>query len=579
MVERRVSSRFVLSSLTVCTFTWLGCGPSLQSARPVVTPMDPPIAPFWTLLQREGVPPPPARAEDRVSALIAEAERHFRAGQDEMRVGHSDAAQVEFDRAVGLLSEPRYGEAEPRVREYRKRLITRISAYDLRGIADPESLPGRRDTPATIDELLALSATLEAPLPAQELRSALQSDLAAGGHDIGIPLNDQVLSYIALFQGRLHDFIEVGMKRATRYLPMIQSVFRAEGLPLDLAYVPLIESAFDPNALSRAKARGVWQFMAGTALENGLRSDWFVDERSDPAKATVAAARYLKTLVGLFSGDWHLALASYNGGPGRVQKAIKRVGSEDFWALSANATALPRETREYVPMILAAIVIARNPVQYGFDIVPEPPAEYEGLTVTHPVDLRRVALWAQTTLDEIQDLNPELLRWTTPLKDTQYELRVPMGTAERVSTRMEETPEVELVTLGWYTVVKGDTLTGVARKLRVTRSDLAQANDLKITALVVPGQKLMIPREVTPAGPASVQPIPVASVYTPPQPALDGPVGANRPKVSYVVQEGDTLFSIARLFRTTVASLQNWNGIDGSFIAAGNKLTIYTDSD
>jgi membrane-bound lytic murein transglycosylase D len=230
-------------------------------------------------------------------------------------------------------------------------------------------------------------------------------------------------------------------------------------------------------------------------------------------------------------------------------------------------------------MILAAIVIARNPVQYGFEIAPEPPAEYEALRVTHPVDLRRVALWAQTTLDEIQDLNPELLRWTTPLKDTQYELRVPMGTAEQISTRMEETPEVELVTLSWYTVVKGDTLTAIARKLRVTRSDLAQANELKITALVVPGQKLMIPREVIPQAPAAVQPTPVASVYTTPQPSLDGPAGASRAKVSYVVQEGDTLFSIARLFRTTVTSLQNWNGIDGSFIAAGNKLTIYTDPD
>jgi membrane-bound lytic murein transglycosylase D len=215
-------------------------------------------------------------------------------------------------------------------------------------------------------------------------------------------------------------------------------------------------------------------------------------------------------------------------------------------------------------------------VQYGFDIVPDPPAEYEALTVTHPVDLRRVAQWAQTTLDEIQDLNPELLRWTTPLKDAQYELRVPMGTAGQISTGMEETPAVELVTLSWYTVVKGDTLTGIARKLGVTRSDLAQANDLKITALVVPGQKLMIPREIVPA-PAAVQPTPVASVYTAQPPALDGPVAANRSKVSYVVQEGDTLFSIARQFRTTVASLQNWNGIEGSLIAAGDSLAIYTD--
>ena len=170
-----------------------------------------------------------------------------------------------------------------------------------------------------------------------------------------------MLAYIELFQGRLHDFIEEGMKRGSKYLPMIQSVFRAEGLPLDLAYVPLVESAFKPNALSRAKAKGVWQFMTGTALENGLRRDWYIDERSDPEKATVAAAKYLRTLSKMFDGDWHLALASYNGGPGRMQRAMKRAGLDDFWSLAAKPKLLPRETREYVPMILAAIVIARNP--------------------------------------------------------------------------------------------------------------------------------------------------------------------------------------------------------------------------
>src|SRR2546428_2623893 len=155
------------------------------------------------------------------------------------------------------------------------------------------------------------------------------------------------------------------MTRGRKSLPMIQSVFRAEGLPLDLAYVPLVESAFKPSALSRTKAKGVWQFMSGTALENGLRRDWYIDERSDPEKATIAAAKYLGTLAKLFDGDWHMALASYNGGPGRLQRALKVARVSDFWTLSAKSKLLPRETREYVPMILAAIVIARNPAQYG----------------------------------------------------------------------------------------------------------------------------------------------------------------------------------------------------------------------
>ena len=176
-----------------------------------------------------------------------------------------------------------------------------------------------------------------------------------------------MLSYVELFTGRLKGYLEEGLSRGAHYLPMIQDVFRAEGLPLDLAYVPLIESAFKPNALSRAKAKGMWQFMRGTALENGLKHDWYIDERADPEKATRAAAKYLKTLYGMFD-DWHLALASYNGGPGRVQRAMKRSGRDDFWKLSATTRYLPRETRDYVPLILAAIVIARNPAQYEMNV-------------------------------------------------------------------------------------------------------------------------------------------------------------------------------------------------------------------
>ena len=158
---------------------------------------------------------------------------------------------------------------------------------------------------------------------------------------------------------------------------MIQEVFRAEGLPLDLAYIPVIESGFKTNALSKASAKGPWQFMRATATEQGLKTDWYIDERSDPEKATVAAAQYLKTLHKMFDGDWHLVLAAYNGGLGRVQRAMKRSGQDDFWSLSSSSRYLPRETREYVPLILAAIIVAKNPSQYGFDITAEEPIAYE----------------------------------------------------------------------------------------------------------------------------------------------------------------------------------------------------------
>jgi membrane-bound lytic murein transglycosylase D len=360
---------------------------------------------------------------------------------------------------------------------------------------------------------------------------------------------------------------------------MIQNVFRAEGLPLDLAYVPLVESAFKANALSRVRAKGVWQFMAGTAVENGLRRDWYIDERSDPEKATVAAAKYLRTLSNLFDGDWHLALASYNGGPGRLQRAIKSARIDDFWKLSEKPRLLPRETREYVPMILAAIVIARNPAQYGFDFEPEPAPAYERVTLPRAVDLRRVAEWTDASVDEIQALNPELRRWTTPVKDTDYELKVPAGTSDVVLARLAGAPAADVAALKYYTVKRGETLPMVARKLSVSKTDLAEANYLHVTARLTAGQKLIVPREATVLMAARAdRGVPVAEARRTVAEAgeLAEATTSNRVKAVYQVKRGDTLGSVARLFQTTVASIKSWNPfLDGDRLTTGQRLTVY----
>jgi membrane-bound lytic murein transglycosylase D len=369
------------------------CGSSLRTQGPIARPSGLSSAhevsaqPVSTATVIEQAP-----VEDPVLTLIASSDRHFRAGQAELEQGHFEAAKQEFNKSLDVLLESPYGaRTEPRIREHFDRLVDRISAYEVRALAAGDGFTEKKYEPASIDELLALSTTFGTPAADAELKDTVQADTAH--HDIPIPLNQRVLAYIELFQGRLHDFMEEGLNRGSKYLPMIQNVFRAEGLPLDLAYVPLVESAFKPNALSRAKAKGVWQFMAGTGLENGLHRDWYIDERADPEKATIAAAKYLRTLSTLFKGDWHLALASYNGGPGRMQRAMKTSRLDDFWALSAKPKLLPRETREYVPMILAAIVIARNPAQYGFEVVTEATQEFEKVTLPRPVDLRRVAEW------------------------------------------------------------------------------------------------------------------------------------------------------------------------------------------
>jgi membrane-bound lytic murein transglycosylase D len=559
------------------------CSATFRSAADVPSP-TPVTAPEATPVQTPLSPIPQVGLQDPVLTLIDTSDLHFKAGQRNLELGHVEAARQEFDAAVNVLLESPYGgRTEPRIREHFDRLIDRISAYEIRALAEGDGFTETKYEPASIDELLALSATLT-PIATPELTKTVESDLESVVHDVPIPLNQKVLSYISLFQGRLHDFIQEGLTRGAKYLLMIQNVFRAEGLPLDLAYIPLIESAFKTNALSRAKAKGVWQFIRGTGLENGLKQDWYIDERSDPEKATVAAAKYLSTLSEMFDGDWHLALASYNGGPGRVQRAMKRGRQTDFWKLAGAKTRyLPRETREYVPMILAAIVVGRNPAQYGFEIGSDPPFEYETVTLPGPVDLRRIAEWSDTTIDAIQALNPELRRWTTPVNDDAYELRVPVGSADMVFSRLADSARADLATLNYYSVKKGETLATIARKLKVNRTDLAEANYLKASARLDPGQQLIVPRETTallaartdrPVPVAESRPVAAGTVV----PAVVAAPASNSElvKTSYRVKRGDTLAAIARAFNTTVAALQRWNSLAGTAIRAGDRLTIYT---
>jgi membrane-bound lytic murein transglycosylase D len=514
---------------------------------------------------------------------MVDSRAHFERGEVELGLGHLAEAKTEFNRALDLLLESPYGaRSNPRLREHFDRLVDQISAYEIRALAVGDGFTEKPSQPASLDALLAMSTF--APSDAQaELRDAVTADLVHTPHDIPITLNSKVLSYVDLFQGRLRDWFQTALQRGMAYIPMIQSVLRAEGLPLDLAYIPVVESAFHPDALSAAKAKGVWQLMHGTAVEQGLRHDWYIDERSDPEKATVAAAKYLKLLNRMFDGNWDLTLASYNGGPGVIQRAVQRLRVTDFWKLADMSRYLRRETREYVPMVLAAMVIARNPAQYGFNSEPTPPPQYETVTLSSPVDLRRIAEWAGVPVEEVQRLNPALRRWTTPLRSDGFVLRVPVGTADIINVRLAETQADELAALQWYTVRKGESLTSIANRLRVRRTDLAEANYLSVRASVRPGQKLVIPRAPTTLLAARTdRPAPVLAST----PAVDpnaivgavpaGPGAPDEVKVTYRVKKGDTLYSIAQAFQTTVAAIQTWNRLKTSRITAGDRLTVFT---
>jgi peptidoglycan lytic transglycosylase D len=544
-------------------------------------------APAQAAAQQPNSPPaaanPAQQPNDPVSELIALSTSHFEAGQRELREGHLEMAKAEFNKSLEVLLESRYGaRTVPRIREHFDRLVERISAYELTALAQGDGFTEKKYEPATIDDLLTIS-TFEQPPATAETKQAVSDDLQETPHDVDIPLNARVLQYVQLFSGRLKGYLEDGLGRGAQYLPMIQEVFRAEGLPLDLAYVPLIESAFKPSAVSKAKAKGIWQFMRGTALENGLQHDWYIDERADPEKATRAAAKYLTTLHNMF-GDWHLALASYNGGPGRVQRAMKRSKRTDFWQVSASSRYLPRETRDYVPLILAAIVIARNPAQYGLAVVEPEIPRAEQITVYSPIDLRKVAEWAGVSAEAIQDLNPELRRWTTPVRATDYELNVPEGTATKILAALTTAEPEELVSFNRYSVKKGETISTIAKKLKVSRTDLAEANYLSTKARLGAGQQLIIPRAPTTILAARTEtPAPVAESRSVdavvasnvrPQAVQSSSAASGVARVTHRVKRGETLFSIAKLYQTTVSALKQWNRITGSAIRAGQRLTI-----
>ncbi len=558
MVRSRLLVACLAGALSGCATT----------KTPIVTPAA--VAPPAVVVEPSPPPqPPPAPAPpppDRIDLAIAQAEKEFEAGRVEFGRRRIVAAREHFDRAIDvLLQAPEGAKGESRLQSAFERLLDRISALDVQALREADGFAEARTEPAAIDELLNAAMFVERPQPKATTAETVASDLEHSPSDVRIDINDRVLAYVELFQGRLRDFLQAGMDRGQRYLPMIQSVFKSEGLPLDLAYVPLIESAFKTTALSRVSARGMWQFMGPTAKEYGLNKleptqSWFVDERSDPEKATRAAAQYLKTLNGMFDGDWYFALASYNAGPGRLQTAVRRAKTTDFWAITASTRYLPRETREYVPMILAAIIIARNPELYGFTLNSTAPLAYEMVEIPGALDLKIIAEWGGVTVEDLQDLNPELRRTTTPI--VPHSLKVPVGTAASIQARLETASSLYR-TFKFHTVKRGDTVITVSRKYGITATELREANGLSAKAKLTAQQELMIPGRSATALPSATS-----------RPTTSTRATSSTAPKTYRVRQGDTLFSIAKQFSITVAELKRLNSLSSDRIKIGDQLTV-----
>ncbi len=419
-------------------------------------------------------------------------------------------------------------------------------------------------------------AVLEAAdaAPARALAGALPFPVesVATRFDIPVEYNDAVAEYLAFFQGPGRGWFGRWIERSGRYVPLVRAILREHGVPEDLVYLSMIESGFSMQARSWAAAVGPWQFIPGTGDMYGLRNDFWVDERQDPVKSTRAAARFLKRLHEAW-GDWYLAWAGYNAGPGRVKKAVERFGTKDFWAIAAAEGGWPKETRQYVPKLIAAALIAKHPELFGFDdLALQAPLAWETVELPDATDLAVIARCAGVTVEQIRELNPELRRWATPPVSPggkPYELRLPVGTSESFATHFAAVKPTERLTFRGYKVRPGDTLGAIAIAFDTTVENVMRTNGIKNPRALRIGQELIIPV------PPSATPRSAGTRHVRASSAGKRITGATGGGKHHVLQAGETLGHVALRYGVSVDQLKRLNGIrDVRKVRVGQKLRV-----
>lgn len=505
-------------------------------------------------------PPPPAPKPDPVVDLLSRSNREFDSGRAQYSAGLFEEAKASVERSLSVVTQaPVAISSDPRLRQQ----FDKINAFlaqmqppapaqepESEAEAQEEHEPEQKAEPAPIDEANEAVAPSE---PA--VKAKAEAELRQTRSDIPLVINDYVAGYINFFTNtaRGRNTLISGWQRAGRYRDMIFRVLKEEGVPQDLFYLAQAESGFKPLAVSRVGARGMWQFMHYTAPLYGLTKNWWLDDRQDPEKSTRAAARHLKDLHTQF-GDWWLAMAAYNSGAGNVQRAVQRTGYADFWELYKR-NVLPGETKNYVPIIIAMTIIAKNPAQYGLDAFSiEPPLQPDVVTTDYAVDLRLVAEAVDAPLEEIAELNPALIRRVTP-RALSYDLKLPHGARQVYLDAIATIPEDKRVHWRFHRVAPGETLYSIAKKYRVTESSVLEVNGLD-RADIQADAKLIIPAT------SRVK--------------LSGKGGTYaKNAVRYRVRKGDTISSVAADFGVPEERLRRWNGLKGNNLRAGRRLVIY----
>ena len=523
--------------------------PAPQAVAPVIQQPQAATGSSSPVIQSQPGQAPQAQAEpqkqDPVAATVAEAEKAYTKGLEEYNAGHLDVAKQNFNHAVDvLLQGPVDVKSDDRLQNEFDKITEEINKLEMEAFKQGDGFTEENSEPAPIDEANSVTFPVD-----PNVKAKAEADLPLIQSDLPLIMNDYVASYINYFSTRGKATFESALARSGKYREMIERVFKQEGVPQDLIYLAQAESGFKPLALSRARARGMWQFMASRGDGYGLHRSWWVDDRQDPEKATRAAARHLKDLYNEF-GDWYLAMAAYNSGPGNVQQAVRRTGYADFWELYKR-NVLPAETKNYVPIILAMIIMSKNPARYGLDDLKlDTPVTYDVVRVDYPVDLRLVAECVDVPVDELVDLNPSLLRRITPTNQP-FDLHLPAGTKDKYETAIAAIPVDKRVAWRYHKVESGETLAGVARKYHTTERAIEQVNNLQGKELLA-DSKLVIPVSAQES----------RMVY----------LGRS---VRYRVHPGDTLFGIARRFGVSAEQLRGWNRLKGNALRAGRLLVVH----
>jgi membrane-bound lytic murein transglycosylase D len=473
--------------------------------------------------------------------LINHAEQLYRSGVGNYSAGHLDAARADFNAAVdAMLTSGMDLKGDPQLADEFDHLLSAVNSLEMAALKQ-----GNGFSPAI--EAAPLDAANEVTFPANpDLTAKVEAELKTTQSDFPLVINQYVAGFISYFSNSQggHAHLLRSLERSGKYKEMIAKDLRAQGVPQDLIYLAVAESGFQPQALNpRSGAGGMWQFMP-TGAYGLARNGWF-DERFDPQKSSKAYALYMKTLYNQF-GDWYLAMAAYDWGPGNVQRAVMRTGYADFWELYRR-NVLPAETKNYVPGIIAAIIMAKNPTQYGLDkLVLEPPVVSDTVTVNSAVNLRLVSDVTNATLPEIVALNPSLLRMTTP-RDMPFDLHIPVGTSGVFASRIKQIPEDKRDTWRFHVVHDGETLGGIATEFHSRASEIAETNGIAATDDLDAGDELAIP---------------VVTLATPAHPRL------------YKVRHGDTLITVADRFNVSVEQLRRWNHLSSNAVRTGASLRI-----